>query len=83
VGLFLDLFLLGDLYFRKKNSWDYDNMLASQIMVSNFRYKTPFSVLAKKLYAKTNYKETIVNYYDGGLPLLGELYVLVSKQLIG
>jgi hypothetical protein len=81
--LFLDIFMLGDLYFRKKNVWDIDNMTASQIMIANYKYPTPVARLVKRMYAQTDYKERIANYYKDGIPPLGDMYVKVAKEIIG
>lgn len=84
----LDIGLLLDLLFRKKTIWDYDNMLASQILIANYKYPTLFSWLSKQLYKRTDYKERISNYYSeangqNGIEPLGELYNVINERDIG
>lgn len=82
----LDIFAFGDLYFRKKQVWDYDNMLASQILISKHVYPTIFSKLIAKFYKKTDYIARIEHYhgttgeYKNGIPPLGELYSVVAQE---
>lgn len=87
----LDLFMLADvIHFRKLNLWDADNMLAQNVMYANELMPTFVSRLAKRLYAKTDYKFQLANYHckplESGITNckpLGELYVEVCKARIG
>lgn len=86
---FLDIGMLLDvLYFRKNNLYDYDNMLASQILVANSKYPTSLSKLSRYFYKRTDYKQRITDYYSesagkNGIEPLGELYNVVNTKLIG
>lgn len=80
-----DLSLIAGLYFRKKQTWDYDSLYAKDLIYANMIMPTIFSWIAKKLYAKTDYIERIkYNYADvnNGVEPLGELYELVCRKHI-
>ena len=77
-------FLLG-LHFRKNQLWDFDSLYAKDLIYANLVMPTPFSILAKKLYAKTDYLVHLRNNYadkNNGIEPLGELYELVCRKYI-
>lgn len=80
-----DIGFLFDLSARKKHLWDYDSLMAKDLIYANMIMPTPASILAKKLYAKTDYIERLrINYADSnnGIEPLGELYELVCRKYI-
>lgn len=77
-------FLIG-LYARKKQVWDFDSLMAVNLIYALIKYPTPLALLARMLYSKTDYKERIAyNYSDdmNGMQPLGDLYVLACKKFI-
>jgi len=81
VLLVFDLGFLLDLYFRKNQTWDYDNMLAIQLMYANIKFKTPWSHLAMKKYDKVGALNRIYNYYrvDNGNNGIEPMYKLYKE----
>lgn len=80
-----DVAFIYGLYERKSQPWDYDSLYAKDLIYANSVLPTPFSRLAKKLYAKTDYIERIrINYSDkfNGVEPLGELYEIVCRKFI-
>jgi hypothetical protein len=80
-----DLDLVLAVKFRKKQLWDFDSLYCKDLIYANQHMPTPFSYLAKKLYAKTDYIVRLrVNYSDvnNGIEPLGELYELVCRKEI-
>lgn len=80
-----DLGFLFDLHARKKQLWDYDSLMAKDLIYANMVMPTPASLLARKLYKKTDYIERIrINYADenNGIEPLGELYEYVCRKYI-
>lgn len=80
-----DVAFIYGLYERKGQPWDYDSLYAKDLIYANSVLPTPFSMLAKKLYAKTDYIERIrTNYADkfNGIEPLGELYEVVCRKYI-
>lgn len=81
--MFLDLFLLGDLYFRKKNTWDYDSLLAINIWYANEVMSNPISKLCVYLYKKTDYNDRILYNFcrtENDICPLGNMYVDFLKE---
>lgn len=80
----LDLGLVADVFFRSR--WDGANMSAVNILYANKKYRTVFSVLAKRLMPKEEYKKEIKHYYfleKNGIPPLGDMYIEVINMLTG
>lgn len=83
--LVLDLTILLDLYLRKFNKWDADNMMAQTIFYSCQKYPTPWSRIAFHLYGITDFKKCLFNYHaigNGIKPLL-DLYLAAYDNLRG
>lgn len=77
--LVFDLGFFLDLYFRKNQKWDYDNMLAIQLLYANIKFKTPWSHFAMKKYDQVDALNCIHNYYrvdngNNGIEPMYELY---------
>lgn len=73
----LDLAFLADLILRRRQTWDYDNMLAQNFFFAVIRYPTFIGVLAYSIYENTDFLERIDNYYaaeNNGIPPMAELY---------
>lgn len=71
VGLFsypiltiLDLGLLVDVYLRKFNKWDADNMLAQNLLFANNNAPTYPSKIAMYFYLKTDFLERLKDYHN-------------------
>lgn len=80
-----DFGFLVDLKLRDKQVWDFDSLYAKDLIYANMVMPTPFSLLARLLYKKTNYINRIrFNYSDGnnGVDPLGELYELACRKFI-
>ncbi len=83
--LIQDLGFLIDLKLRKKQLWDFDSLYAKELIYANMSMPTPFSLLAKRMYKRTDYIERIrFNYSDvnNGVDPLGELYELACRKFI-
>lgn len=83
VLIILDTFLLGDLYFRQKNTWDYDSLLAINIWYANKRYVTPTAKLTALIYKNTDYANRIQYNFcrtDNDICPLGQDYVKFMKE---
>lgn len=88
--LVLDLQLLSDLYFRQmneRNLYDSDNMMLPVILSCLHRYTTPWGLLAKYLYSKTDAVARLRAYHsesDGknGIEELGIIYEQAFNKLI-
>jgi len=81
----LDFRFLFDLYFRKKTPWDYDSLMAIDLIYSQFIMPTPIANIAKRFYIRTDYKERIRNNYsddNNGIYPLGELYIIACKAVL-
>lgn len=80
-----DIGFLIDLKFRKNQLWDFDSLYAKDLIYANENMPTPFSLLARKLYKRTDYIDRIrFNYSDvnNGIEPLGELYEYVARKYI-
>jgi len=80
-----DIGFLIDLKLRSSQLWDFDSLYAKDLIYANENMPTPFSLLARKLYKKTDYIERIRNNYadkNNGVEPLGELYELVCRKYI-
>lgn len=80
----IDLGFLVDLLARKKGLWDYDNMMAQQLLYAVTKYPTPVSKLAMKLYLKTDFMDRIKHYHSlekNGIQPLYELFKLAYDKL--
>lgn len=62
--ILLDLGFLFDLRLRKKRPWDYDNMLAPNLMFAVARMPTFVSRYAYRKYADTDFLERVTQYHD-------------------
>ena len=88
--LITDLELFGFLILRKfseRTRYDSGNMYVPLLLSSLHRYATPWGILAKKLYSRTNDMADVRKYYSeaegrNGLEPLGELYELVFNTVI-
>lgn len=73
-----DLVFLGDLYFRTKKLWDYDNMLAQNLFYAVTFKPTPAATLAFWLYERTDFLTHLQKYYtnegNNGIPPMYDLY---------
>lgn len=83
----LDLGFLVDLILRRKQLWDYDNMMAINLMYAVSKYPTPAGLLAWHIYKRTDFLDRIKHYYSedngaNGLKPLGELYEQCFNYLI-
>lgn len=83
--LLLDVGFLADLHLRKYRLWDYDNMLAQNLMFAVMQLPTPISKLAYNLYAKTDFLERIRTYHDpeksNGIAGMHELFVEADRAV--
>ena len=80
-----DIGFLIDLKLRKQRLWDYDSLLAKDLIYANMVMPTPISKLAAKLYSKTDYISRIRNNYadeNNGIEPLGELYEMACRKYI-
>lgn len=81
----LDLAFLADLYFRKKQTWDYDSLMAVDLAYAQKRTPTPVSNWAAKEYLKTDWKERILHNYsatNNDIKPLGEFYIEVVEKIL-
>lgn len=83
----LDLGLLVDLRLRLRQPWDYDNMFAQNLFYANKVMPTPIARLALSKYAKTDFRERILEYHStegssNGVDGLGELYIRAAGKVI-
>lgn len=83
VLLILDLKFLGDLYFRKKQLWDYDTLMLPDLVFALKKYWTPTAWIAAKLYKRTDFIERIAKNHaienNGCFELRAALRVLGEK----
>lgn len=74
----LDLGFLLDLIFRKNKPWDYDNMLAPNLMFAAVVMPTFVSRFACRKYGETDFIARVKNYHDpvsgNGIAGMGELF---------
>lgn len=83
--LLTDLSLLTGLYSRIKQTWDFDSLYAKDLIYANTSMPTPWSLLARILYSRTDYIERIRNNYadsNNGNEPLGELYEVACRKFI-
>lgn len=81
----LDLGFVADLYFRKKQTWDYDSLMAIDLAYAQKRTPTPVSIWAASEYLKTDWKERILHNYSAtanDIKSLGEFYVEVVEKIL-
>lgn len=81
----LDAKFLTDLYFRKKKPWDYDSLMAIDLVYAQKKMPTLLSKIAAYFYKKTDYKDRIRNNYadaNNGIAPLGELYVMTCEKYL-
>lgn len=82
----IDLFLITDNYFRNKQLWDYDNLVAARLMYEQQNWPTFLTEINCYLYAKNDHKDRILfNYSEekNGIPPLGELYAYACELRLG
>lgn len=60
----LDLLMFADLYFRKRQLWDYDNMLFMQMATAQQVMPTAAAKLAWTQYMKTDWRERVRYYHE-------------------
>lgn len=80
----VDLSYLADLYFRKKQTWDYDSLMCVELMYSTKRLPTLVSYLAKEKYKKTDFNVRINHNYcatDNDICPLGVYYNIVAHEI--
>lgn len=79
----LDLCFFLDLYFRKRNKWDYDNLLCQQLLYAVTTQSTYFSKKAFHKYMKTDFLDCIRNYYfcQNGIEPMFELFLIAVKHI--
>lgn len=84
VLIFLDSLFLADFYFRKKQPWDYDNMMALNVFYAVSKYPTVPSRLAFNFYQKTDFLLRIKLYHKdfiNGVPSLYDMFVDANEVL--
>lgn len=59
----IDLSYFADLYFRKKQPWDYDSLMCVELMFSVTHVPTLTSLMAKDYYKKTDFNVRIQHNY--------------------
>lgn len=84
-NFFLDALLFVDLYMRKDDNWDVDNMLALNLLFANYKYPTIWSKIAMEMYLKTNFMSRLYNYHrddrgNGCEPLYWLFRIAFLKQ---
>lgn len=83
--LILDLGFFADLMFRKHTPWDYDNMLAQNLMFAVKYMPTFISKVAFKLYQKTDFLKRLHIYhveFHNGCPPMYDLFVEANNYLL-
>lgn len=81
----LDFTFIGDLFFRTRQPWDYDSLMAIELIYANLAYPTIFSKIAAYFYKKTDYQYRIeMNYADinNGIAPLGAFYIKAGERYI-
>jgi hypothetical protein len=80
----VDLSFFADLYFRKKQTWDYDSLMCVELMYATTKMPTIVSILAKEQYKKSDYQERINYNYCGNtndICPLGVYYNLTAQEI--
>jgi hypothetical protein len=86
--LVCDLLSLTDNIFRKLGSrWGADNLIAARLCYELSHYPTPFTLLNKAIYKRSDYVSNITQYYsndngNNGLPPLGAIYVKTVSEIL-
>ena len=89
VLLILDLGLVADLWLRKRNTWDYDNMMCQNLLFAVWKMPTPLSLWVFKRYYKTDWVMRVQHYHSpekGGVAGLSALFVeayLSTRRYLG
>jgi hypothetical protein len=80
-----DVFFLGDLYFRTKTPWDYDNQLLQNLAYAQLKYPTFISRYAWLKYDKQDALAKIKNYHnvetENGISGFYELFELLAQKI--
>jgi hypothetical protein len=83
-----DVLALLDNVFRTANKkWGQDNLIAARLMFELHNYPSPVTYLNRAIYRHTDYQYQLTRYYtnenNNGIPPLGDIYVAISKEIIG
>lgn len=83
--LILDWAFVLDFIFRKYHPWDYDNMMAQNLMFASVKMPTPISRLCFHFYSLTDFRERLYQYHStgNGIKPLHELYLTAYDSLRG
>lgn len=78
-----DILLIADNYFRTKQLWDSDNLIAARLMYEQQNWPTFLTEINCYLYAKNDHQDRIRFNYSAeknGIPPLGELYTTACEM---
>jgi hypothetical protein len=81
----LDLRFIGDLYFRQKQTWDYDSLMAIDLAFAKYFMVTPVTYISARLYRETDWQERIKFNYsktENDISYLGSVYTFVVGLLL-
>lgn len=82
---FIDLRFFIDLLARKRQTWDYDSLMACDLIYAQIKYPTIASRIVSKLYLKTDFRERLRENYaykNNGIEPLGELYIQAADKYL-